>query len=221
MELKQIYRINEIWTVWHCFARHVLCKMFRQHKIRTLLRLLTVAEIPMVSPGTYPPLSKLTLQNTGPLETQDTPTRCSTSNLAGCCTSILHKGQSYSAIIPYNSPTMHFFYKGGGSLRPVFGPKNSKKFLQYLLTIKSQFHPKWTTLIAPIHPEHPLKKWKLQKIRLKNLEKYIHRFLGSLISNPRSVLIHHIRFKVIWRSECKKPDEKIKKKYIYISFWEC
>ena len=151
-----------------------------------------------------------------------------------------------------------------------FGAKNSKKFLQYLLTIKSQFHPKRTTLIPPIHPEHPLKKRKLHhfyavflgknpikkiqkntyigfwghwfRIRglltsiisdsksfeaqtaknpIKKPEKYIHRFLGSLISNPRSVDLHYIRFKVIWRSECKKPDEKIKKiKHIYISFWE-
>ena len=53
---------------------------------------------------------------------------------------------------------------------------------------------------------------------IKNPEKYIHRFLGSLISNPRSIDLHHIRFKVIWGSECKKPDEKIKKKYMYISF---
>lgn len=53
--------------------------------VYTLLRLLTVAEIPIVSPGTYPPRSRLTLQNTGPPDTQETPTRCSISCLAGCC----------------------------------------------------------------------------------------------------------------------------------------
>ena len=105
-----------------------------------------------------------------------------------------------------------------------FGPKNSKKFLQYLLTIRSQFHPKRTTLIPPIHPEHPIKKWKLHRFYavflgknpIKNPEKYIYRFLGSLISNLRYGDLHHVRIKVILRSECKKPDEKKKKKYIYI-----
>ena len=48
--------------------------------------------------------------------------------------------------------------KGGGSLRAIFGPKNSKKFLQYLLTVRRQFHPKRTTLIPPIHPEYHLKE---------------------------------------------------------------
>ena len=43
----------------------------------------------------------------------------------------------------------------------------------------------------------------------KNPEKYIYRFLGLLISNPRSIYLHNIRFKATWRSECKKPDEKI------------
>ena len=40
-----------------------------------------------------------------------------------------------------------------------FGPKNSKKFLQYLLTIRSHFHPKRT----PYSPWAPLKKWKLHR----------------------------------------------------------
>ena len=35
-------------------------------------------------------------------------------------------------------------------------------------------------------------KVKMQKIRYKNQEKYIHEILGSLISNPRSADLHHI-----------------------------
>ena len=31
-----------------------------------------------------------------------------------------------------------------------------------------------------------------KKLNKKNPEKYMHRFLGSLISNPRSVDLHHI-----------------------------
>ena len=83
-----------------------------------------------------------------------------------------------------------------------FGPKNSKKFLQYLLTIRSQFHTKRTTLIPTIHPEHIFEKWKLyrfyavflRKKPMKDIQKntYIG-FWGFwlLISNPGSVAHRH------------------------------
>ena len=50
----------------------------------TLLWLSIVAQILMASPGTYPPLSSLTLQVTGPVVKQVIPSLCSISQWNGC-----------------------------------------------------------------------------------------------------------------------------------------
>ena len=88
--------------------------------------------------------------------------------------------------------------------------------------------PPWTDHPhLPYSPRAPLKQMKTspllcsvlgEKPNKKNSEKYITRFLGSLISNPRYVDLHHIRFKFIWRSNCKISDNKLPK-YTYIGFW--
>ena len=52
--------------------------------IVTLLLLWMLAHMLMVSPGTYPPLSSLTLQDTGPDVMQLSPSLCSISQWNGC-----------------------------------------------------------------------------------------------------------------------------------------
>ena len=52
--------------------------------IVTLLLFVIVAQIEIASPGTYPPLSNLTRQVTGPFVTQVNPILCSISQWNGC-----------------------------------------------------------------------------------------------------------------------------------------
>lgn len=47
--------------------------------------MLSLVTLPILSPGTYPPLSKVTLHTTAPDPTQLTPNLCSTSHLNVSC----------------------------------------------------------------------------------------------------------------------------------------
>ena len=107
-----------------------------------------------------------------------------------------------------------------------FWPKKFEKMPTVSTNNKKSIPPYTDQPHPPYSARAPLKKWKLhrfyavflRKNPIKNPKKYIYRFLGPLISNPKSADHHHIRFEVIWRSNCKKSDKKFQKN-TYIGFW--